>query len=186
MNWNLFWGIDCIIFALVCWISAYFFGLKKLRLSKNCSSHTEGRVVRYSSINYSGIHIPLVEYTVDNKTYKIAGPRFLGAVVKTVSTPFGNPITPFESNLTTRENLPKKLQVKMYKNSFASGTLSPLSKLYPIDSKVDVYYNQRKPKEAFVQRHEGINKWIVGLFLFLAIVLTIVGIMIIVGPKIVM
>lgn len=186
MNWNLFWALWFMVFAAICWISAYIFGFKKLRLSKLCSSHTEGKVVKYSSVNYSGIHIPLVKYTVDGKTYKISGPRFSGAIVKKINTPFKNLNTKIETNLTTRKNLPKKLKVKIYINSLASISISPLEKLYPVDSSVDVYYNPDKPKEAFVQRHEGIHVWLVALIVFFAVLSTIGFFIVITGPKIIM
>lgn len=95
----------------------YVFGVRKLKKGCRCGVHTVGRVAGSSAINYGGIHIPLVEYAVDGKVYKVAGPKFRSGVAVRISTPFGSPEARVETNLTTRENLPLHLKVKMRRNS---------------------------------------------------------------------
>lgn len=152
MNWTLFWGIYLLAFAIVLWILTYVLFIRNINLGKHCTKHVLGRVTRYSSIQYGGMHIPLVKYRVDGKEYKKAGPKFKWGKTKTVSTPVSDPYSVVESNLHTREDLPDVLEVTVHKNSMASFTESPLLKLYPIGSSVDVYYNPKKPKVAYVQR----------------------------------
>ena len=186
MNWNLFWGLFILFFSIICWLCAYIFGFRKLTKEERCTMSTVGKVIRYSAIQYGGIHIPLVEYSVNGKKYKVAGPKFLSGSVTTVSTPFENINAQFETNLTTRDHLPKKLQVRVRKNSGISINTSPLNELYPVDSSVDVHYNPKQPKDAFVQRFEGVSMWLMVMLVCFAALFTVVGIVIMFGPKIVM
>ncbi|MDO4445743.1 MAG: DUF3592 domain-containing protein [Bacillota bacterium] len=58
--------------------------------------------------------------------------------------------------------------------------------LYPVGSEADIYYNPEKPKEAFVQRYEGVPRWLGILLAGMAVLLMIIGLCIIFGPEIVM
>ncbi len=60
-----------------------------------------------------------------------------------------------ETNITSKENLPDVLKVKVHRNSIASITHSPLMDLYPVGTQVDIYYNPEKPKVSYVQRYVG-------------------------------
>lgn len=184
MNWNLFFGIYVGLFAIASWICFYFLGIKKLFKENRCTCHTIGKIIRYSNVNYNGIHLPLVVYYVNNKQYNVIGPRFKSTIVTRISNPFSKINSKIESNLTDRQNLPKALKVKIYKNSLFSTTESPLTKIYPINSEVDVYYNPNKPKEAFVERYEGYIKSLIYFLLILSIMLTITMFYFLIGPKI--
>lgn len=186
MNWNLFWALFTLPFALACWICAYFFGFRALKKKERCSMHTLGTITRYSAVTYAGIHLPVAEYLVNGKLYKIAGPKFTSVTVRSVSTPFANPITQFETNLTTRENLPRSLKIKVHKNSFIRIQESPLNRLYPLNSTVDVYYNPRKPKEAFIQRDAGVCTWLIVMLVISAVLCTAGFFIFLFGPEIVM
>lgn len=180
MNLRMFWGIYTLIFAIVVWILTYRFDLKKINLKKRCTQHVVGQVVRYSSIQYGGNHIPLVKYRVEGREYKVAGPKFKWGRTKTVSTPFVDPHSAIESNLNTREDLPDVLKVTIHKNSMVSVTESPLLKLYPVGSSVDVYYNPKKPKDAYVQRPIGPSKPLMYLMFVVSLCITILAFYIIV------
>ena len=186
MTWNLFWSLFIGAFALVCWVVFYYFGLRKRNKEERCVSHTIGTVIRYSSINYGGINLPLVSYQVNGKDYRITGPKFRSSWVRTTSVPTGNAESVIETNLTTREELPDVLRATFKQNSFISVHRSPLEALYPVGSEVDVYYNPRKPKEAFVQRYEGHSNVLYIITLCSAIILSIAAIYILFGPEIVM
>ena len=186
MNWNMFWSLFIGAFALVCWVVFYYFGQRKRNKRERCVSHTVGTVIRYSSINYGGINLPLVSYQVNGKDYRIIGPKFRSSWVRTISVPTGNVETMIETNLTTREELPDVLKATSKQNSFISVYRSPLESLYPVGSNVDVYYNPGKPKEAFVQRYEGHSKVLYIITLCNAIILSIAAIYILIGPEIVM
>lgn len=139
-----------------------------------------------SALSYGGMHLPLVEYTVNGRLYKVAGPKFRSYSKRIVSTPFKSIQTEYETNLMTRESLPLCLKVRIQRNSFISVQHSPLFELYPVGSFADVFYNPKKPKEAFIQRNEGISLWLFILLLSAAILLTALGIYILVGPRLVM
>lgn len=157
-------GILYFIFGITLALLCYFFYFKNLGKDKRCTKKTTGIVKRPSHIRYGDMPIPLVIYKVDNREYKVAGPRFKTSITTSVSTPFGNPITEVKSNLDTRDNLPDKLIIKTRGNSSIKITKSPLMELFPIGSEVDVYYNPRNPKESYVIRHLEPGRWI-GLLL---------------------
>lgn len=186
MNWNLFWSLYIFAFGLACWICFYIWGIRKWKKGKRCSNHTIGIVRGASTVQYAGVRIPVVEYRVGGRTYKVSGPKFRSGSFVSVTTPFASPNAQMETNLTTRENLPLHLNIRMKKNSFVNVEQSPLFRLYPIGSEVDVFYNPAKPKEAFVQRYEGVAMWLPVLLGSLAVILTAVGFVVLFGPEIVM
>lgn len=186
MNWNLFWSMYIFAFAIVSWIAFYMFGLKKLKKDERCCEHSVGTVIGASNIRCGGFSLPRVKYVVNGKSYKVAGPKFRSSIVTSVSTPFESVETKIETNLTTKENIPLKLKVKIRKNSLSSVMKSPLFELFPIGAEVDVYYNPVKPKESYVQRYEGVAIWLVILLGAIAIILTVFGLCILFGPEIIM
>lgn len=107
-------------------------------------------------------------------------------LVVRINTPWESANAEIETNLTTRENLPLQLKVQIRWNSFVSIENSPLFQLYPVGSEADIYYNPAKPKEAFVQRYERVPRWLGILLAGMAVLLMIIGLCIIFGPKIVM
>lgn len=186
MNWNLFWGLWCLAFAVAIWVCAWAMCFSRLGMERRCTSHALGRVVRWSAVRYAGFHIPLVEYEAGGRTYKVAGPKFTSAIATAVSTPFEDPKVRYETNLTTREDLPTRLRVREHRNSLASAGVSPLAELYPIGSEADVYYNPLRPKEAFVQRFEGVSRFLLVLFAVFGVLTTALALFFFFGPEIVM
>ena len=63
------------------------FGWKYMVQKKRCTDKTDGIVVGYSRRGYGGegscIHLPVVEYTVLQKQYRIIGPEYRAYVTKT-------------------------------------------------------------------------------------------------------
>lgn len=155
MNWNIFWGIYLLIFDIAMFIIAYFLGWKSMHMKERCNKKIEGTVIQYSNLRYNGVSLPVVEYVVNGKNYKVAGPKFKASVIKTFSAPWNNPITNQTTNLHAKEDLPDVLKINAKKNSFVSITTTPLMELYPIGTKVDVYYDENKPKVSYVQRYAG-------------------------------
>ncbi|WP_249030085.1 DUF3592 domain-containing protein [Tannockella kyphosi] len=164
MEISILWLLFIMAYLIVIQICFYFIVLKKIGREKRCCEKTVGVVKRMSSIYYGDAHTAVVEYFVNNKKYKVVGPKFLGGTCITVKTPSQDIETAFESNLTSKDNLPLYVHTKIYKNSIACKTCSPILELFPIGSDVDVYYNPNKPKEAYVHRFEGISKIVVGIF----------------------
>ena len=186
MNWNLVWVAYTLVFAIACAICDWFLFLRKIGREERCTHHTIGEVIGFSAINYAGIHIPKVKYTVNGKTYKIAGPKFRSGSMSAKYTPNGPVPTEVKTNITTRENLPLNLQIKIRGNSFTSSWQSPLSVLYPVGSAVDVYYNPNKPKDAYVQRFEGVSSWLAWLLGIAAIAILALSLYLFFGPPLVM
>lgn len=142
-------------------IVMYFLGIRNMHMDKKCTARTEGIVIGVSNLRYGeNIHIPLISYEVDGKKYQVAGPKFKSASITEVYTPFGDPNTKCETNLTTRDNLPDKLVVKIHGNSMVSSFHSPLLALYPVGSRATVYYDPKKPKRAYVERYVEMSKLI--------------------------
>lgn len=183
MNWNIFWGLYTLAFAAATLLVWYFFSYKKRKVEVKCTEKTIGKVIRYSRGLYNDIHLPVVEYSVDNISYKVVGPKFKGTIKKTISNPFNNAESEIESNLTTRDNLPETLKLNIKKNTIVSITKSPLFKLYPIGSEVEVYYNPNKPKMSYVQRFIK-PIWILNASLFIGIILLVLSLYFLFGPTI--
>lgn len=187
MNWNLFWGFYVSAFAVACLIVAYALGYKSTQKKKRCSVKTRGTVVKYSAMQYNGFSLPVVKYTADGKEYTIIGPHFKAGVKKNFTAPWHKIMTEQESNVNKDDPLPDVIKVTRKMNSFASVYTTPLMERYPVGSEVDVYYDPKKPKRAFVERYAG-------TMLFFSLWLpTIVGIISILlagyfffGPEIVM
>ena len=160
------------IALIVIWYLAY---QRKKNMDKTCTACTTGKVIRYS--NNGNINLPLVQYQVDGKSYKVVGPKFRGYVnVNTPSLKQGieSEVT---SNLTTREDLPDIIKIHRKSNAFVSVSKNPLAQLYPVGSDAPVYYDPANPKRAFVQRFIAPSKFFL-YALFLGIVFIIAGIVI--------
>lgn len=150
MNWNIFWGLYTLAFA----------------------------------VRYNDISLPVVEYTANGRTYTVVGPKFSATVSKSFSSPFAK--TDITSNLTTREDIPSVLKLNLRQNSLASLTESPLLELYPIGSEVDVFYNPRKPKMAYVQRFARPQKVLYTIVLLLGLTFLAAALFVFFGPTITM
>lgn len=184
MNWNVFWGIYILAFAVGILLVWYFLYYKKRKIKELCTNKITGKIIRYSAVHYNDVSLPVVEYVVNGQTYKVVGPKFKATVTSSFSNPFNNVESEITSNLTTREELPEVLKIKINRNSIASYIQSPLKDLYPIDSEVDVYYNPNNPKMSYVQRFIKPSGWLFNLFLIIGIILLVIGFGIMFGPKI--
>lgn len=153
MNLNIFWSIYILTFSLAMLIIWYFTYFKKRNKEKRYLEKTTGIVIRYSNTRYNGIRLPVVQYIVDNKKYKVVGPKFRWIVVKKINNPLNNSKNEIISNLTTKKSLPEILKISLYNNQIINFKRLPLYELYPVNSEVEVYYNPSKPKESYVERN---------------------------------
>ncbi len=143
-----------LFFLALSLLVSYLFGIRPKNKAKRCSCKIKGTVIGPSLYSYNDtIRIPLVEYRVNGRRYRVVGPKFKSVVTTNVQTPFNNPKTQYKSNLTSADNLPEHLEIHSRTNSFARVYNSPLMELFPVGTQVDVYYNPRKPKESFVIRY---------------------------------
>ncbi|SFU34700.1 DUF3592 domain-containing protein [Butyrivibrio sp. INlla21] len=173
-------GISLFAFGIVFVLLWLILCLPSNNRSVKCTEHTEGTVIRFYSGDSIDIALPVVEYYVAGKRYKVVGPKFKGIKFKEIPDPFDKHAVSEESNLTTREDLPDVLKVTYYDHKLMNKHKDPIFELYPIGSLAPVYYNPDKPKMAYVQRCitygagfkimfvSGIIMSVVGIVLFLA------------------
>ena len=124
---------------------------KYLIQEKRCTSKTEGIIKKYTLFSRggenSGVNLPVVYYTVDGKEYKVVGPEYKKYITITKSSPL------LENELQNVKEDNQTLIIKRKINSIISVSENPIKELYPINSKVDVYYNPNNPKLAYVLRY---------------------------------
>lgn len=94
----------------------------------------------------SSVCLPVVAYTVNGKTYKVAGPEYKCYKIVTKNTPWS------ENNYGCYENN-QVLYINRSMNSMIGFCHNPMERLYPKQSTVDVYYCPEKPKLAYVMRY---------------------------------
>jgi len=184
MNVNIAWGVFALAWAAVCAVCWYVFVFSKARRGKRCTEHADGRVVGASDAHRGEVQLPIVEYTVDDATLRVVGPKFRKTFTTVPSSAFENPESTYETNLTSREDLPQDLYISMPAASIGKIALSPLADLYPVGSAADVYYNPKKPKDAYVQRSEGSAQGLSLLLGAIAVGLLAVALVLLCGPTI--
>lgn len=148
----LLFGLMELGFAVFTYFMFDFFILSNYRNAKRCTEKTEGVIIRYSYALYNGISLPVVEYTVNGKQYKVVGPKFQRAISNTVSTPLGSIVSDVKMDNFEDGEIPQVLRYKIYRNSFISLTKSLLMERFPIGGKVTIYYDPKKPKYSYVER----------------------------------
>lgn len=148
----LLFGLMELGFAVFTYFMFDFFILSNYRNAKRCTEKTEGVIIRYSYALYNGISLPVVEYTVNGKQYKVVGPKFQRAISNTVSTPLGSIVSDVKMDNFEDGEIPQVLRYKIYRNSFISLTKSPLMERFPIGGKVTIYYDPKKTKYSYVER----------------------------------
>ena len=148
----LLFGLMMLGFATFTYFMFDFFILSNYRNAKRCTEKTEGVIIRYSYALYNGISLPVVEYTVNGKQYKVLGPKFLYAISNTISSPVGSIVSDVKMDIFEDGEIPQVLRYKIYRNSFISLNKSPLEEYFPVGSRVAVYYDPKKPKHSYVER----------------------------------
>ena len=148
----LLFGLMMLGFAAFTYFMFDFFILSNYRNAKRCTEKTEGVIIRYSYALYNGISLPVVEYIVNGKQYKVLGPKFLYAISNTISSPVGSIVSDVKMDNFEDGEIPQVLRYKIYRNSFISLTKSPLEEYFPVGSRVAVYYDPKKPKHSYVER----------------------------------
>ena len=175
MDLNIFWGLYILLFSVTMFIVWYFVYLKRKNKEKRCSEKTIGKIIRYSTASYNNVHLPVVEYYVNDKRYTVVGPKFKLITQKKISNFLSNKESIINSNLTNKEKLPNSLKYKTYSNGIINIKKIPLYDLYPINGYATVYYNPLKPKESYVERYIRPSK-ILNLILLLGIILLLASI----------
>ena len=135
-------GVCFLTVALCVWLSVR-------SKCERCSRVVPGKVVRYSAASYGecGVHLPVVEYEIDGTVYRKTGPKYSFTSVS-ISSPFIKENTREYSTDIYAQNF----KVKTRTNSFAGVIRNPMNELFPLGSEIEVHYDPRKPKRAYVLR----------------------------------
>ncbi len=145
---KIIFGILLLIGGTVLLFLAFKLFYKYLIQEKRCTAKTKGIVKKYAiSGTETGVHLPIVYYSVNNQEYKVKGPEFKAYIDKKITTPFT------ENNTSYKITDDQKLIVNQKINSFVGVYKNPLQELYPIDSEIDVYYDPNNPKLSYVLRY---------------------------------
>lgn len=153
---KLIFGIFLTLSSLILFFIAFKFFYKYLIQEKMCTAKTTGTVVKYTNTvrggENSGVFLPVVQYNVNGKEYKVVGPEYKAYKTITKSSPLGKNETTacYEKDMVLYLNRTENAFIGIYKN--------PMKDLYPIESKIDVYYCPDKPKLAYVLRYCN-KKW---------------------------
>ena len=145
-------------------LSGVIINIVTKKQSKSCTKQTEGIVIKYR-FSGEGRMCPIVEYFVDGACYKTRK-KFRGVKTKKISG------APLQVQSKAYEDEQGWLHVKF-------GPIVNLhqlaEQLWPIDSKMTVYYNPNNPKKCYVDRpiSESITSMIFILMGIITIILSV-------------
>lgn len=109
---------------------------------KKMTGRTVGHVIRYS-YRGEGRLAPVVEYTVEGKTYEVRR-KFRGYITKTVHAP-----VPIVRDSGAYVNSKDYLVIKM---GNITNTKSIAEELWPVGKEMEVFYNPDKPEKAYAEK----------------------------------
>lgn len=130
--------------AAICFIVAYAAGIGSIKKGKACTGKTTGTVIGASHVYSNDIPLPKVEYVVGDDVYCIAGPKFAASTVRTYGIGGKS-----KTNLTVDGDLPATVHMA----GDMRETVNVMAQRYPAGKEVDVYYDPKKPKRAYVERY---------------------------------
>ena len=171
---KIVFGILLSLGAIVLFLIAFKSFYKYLIQEKKCTNKVKGIVKKYTLASRggenSGVHLPIVFYTINGKEYKVVGPEYKTYKVITKSTPLSKNSMEYKE-----EN--QVLTINRTSNSFVGIYKNPIKELYPIDSEIDVYYNPENPKLSYVLRYCN-KKWTFWLTFFSGVLVLVIDIII--------
>lgn len=152
---KIVFGILLSIGSLVLFVLAFKLFYKYIIQEKRCSIKTKGIIKKYTLSSRggenSGVHLPVVYYSVNGKEYKVVGPEYRTYKIITKTSPIS------KNNMEYKEEN-QVLTINRTINSFVGVYKNPIESLYPIDSDIDVYYDPKNPKLSYVLRYCN-KKW---------------------------
>lgn len=164
-------GIFIILMGAISTAIMVWFGFRRPEYRKeHFTGRTTGTVERMSNFYSNNIRVPLVSYTVEGQTYKVAGPRFAGSTTVTFNVGHSQLLNS-SSNITTDGELPAV--VKMKGSRYAAQ--NAMAARYPVGKTVDVFYDPAAPKHAFVERDAPMPKTVAALLVAVCGVETAMG-----------
>ena len=159
---KIVFGIMLSLGGLVLLFLAFRLFYRYLVQEKRCTAKTRGVVCRYTLASRggqnSGVHLPVVSYTVNGKAYRVTGPEYRGYRTVTKTSPAcANTMECREEN--------QVLTIRRTANAMVRIDRNPMAAWYPLRSEIDVYYDPRNPKLAYVLRYCN-QKWAFWLTFF--------------------
>ncbi|MDO5302199.1 MAG: DUF3592 domain-containing protein [Tissierellia bacterium] len=150
-------------------------GRRSALKGERCSARTVGVVLGPSLWSYEDSWIPLVEYVVDGRAYRVAGPKDSFHVSRSVGRAFSG-------GDGSGGSVQERLSFDPAAGSFSWGKGDSLLKRYPVGSEVEVFYNPRHPQESYVISLVPPPRWIgialygaSGFFVFLSVLLLVLA-----------
>ena len=137
-------GIFCFVF--------FYFGKRALFFEKLCKNTVQGKVVKYTFFNYGGsgnVRWPIVEYSIKEHTYNVIGPKYKGVVTVAKQTPWHEIKTEQDYWISEKG----WIHIRVNANSSIRISNNIMEEMYPVGTNVTVYYNPKKPKEAYAGKY---------------------------------
>lgn len=137
-----------------------------LTMEKRCTAKTTGVVRTYTFAAHgpedSAVHLPVLRYTVEGKSYKVVGPVPAHYASKSSASPFAH-------GQAHQEQTPHGgLYTARTENAFVRVRKNPMAEQYPIGAELPVFYDPLRPKHAYVLRCPK-RKWMFYLTLGAAV-----------------
>lgn len=170
---KIIFGILLTVGSFVLFLLSYLLFYKYIVQEKRCTAKTKG-VVRKYTLAYrggenSGVHLPIVYYNVDSKEYKVVGPEYKGYVIVTKKSPENK-----NEEAYKEEN--QVLHINRCANSFVEVCTHLMAHIYPVGMELDVFYDPKKPKLAYVLRYCN-KKWAFYLTFFAGAALVVINLL---------
>lgn len=170
---KIIFGILLTVGSLVLFLLSYLLFYKYIVQEKRCKAKTKGVVKKYTLAyrggENSGVHLPIVYYNVDGKEYKVVGPEYKSYVVITKSSPMNE-------NSETYKEENQVLTINRRANSFVDVRTHLMAHIYPEGTELDVFYDPKKPKLAYVLRYCN-KKWAFYLTFFAGAALVVINLL---------
>lgn len=143
---KLVFGILLTVFPLVLFLIAFRFFYRYTQEEKRCTSETAGTVVGYEWFNRGdAIHLPILNFTVIGKAYKIVGPKYRW--IKTTKVGF--------PSLKTKQEYTTDIYALTFEHKITGNRMiirNPMQELFPVGSTLPVFYDPNNPKLSYVLR----------------------------------
>lgn len=158
------------IYAIVLVLLAYILYYKYLIQEKRCTSKVSGTVEGHVYKGHYNQHVPIVSYKVQDKEYKIKGPFEKSRIIINISSPRA------KKEVTYKE-INNIMSIRK-ENSIFSIEKNDKEIEYPIGTKLDVFYDPKNPKLAYVLKYCD-NKWQFYFMITTAVIVFIIDLLII-------
>lgn len=135
--------------AFVLYLLAYLIGWKYMVQEKRCTKSAVGEVVKYTFVNRKGpssVHLPVVAFVAENKTYYAKGPVYL-----TYRHYSDLPVDASQPQTIVEDIYSQHFYCRSQRTSFIAS--NPMRKVFPPGTRLEVFYDPHNPKLSYVMRY---------------------------------